>query len=106
MIIGIGSANYSHRYRSQPIPLTIGPIMSITALLLYPGLGLALPEYSGLLTGLHRTHPLSPSVAPPGECSEALALLFNSPGGDAVIVVVRIVTKSEPLIFEVLASLT
>jgi len=29
MIIGIGGAGYSHRYRLQPIPLIIGPITSI-----------------------------------------------------------------------------
>jgi len=30
MIIGIGGADYFHRYRLQPIPLIIGPITSIT----------------------------------------------------------------------------
>jgi len=30
MVIGIDGADYSHRYRLQPIPLIIGPITSIT----------------------------------------------------------------------------
>jgi len=30
MMIGIGGADYSHRYRLQPIPVVIGPITSIT----------------------------------------------------------------------------
>jgi len=30
LIIGIGGADYSHRYRLQPIPLIISPITSIT----------------------------------------------------------------------------
>jgi len=30
MISGIGGANYSCRYRLQPLPLIIGPITSIT----------------------------------------------------------------------------
>jgi len=29
MMIGIGGADYSHRYWLQPIPLIIGPITSI-----------------------------------------------------------------------------
>ena len=29
MMIGIGGADYSHRYRLHPIPLIIGPITSI-----------------------------------------------------------------------------
>ena len=30
MMIGIGGADYSRRYRLQPMPLVIGPITTIT----------------------------------------------------------------------------